>query len=964
MKYAYIFGLVLALGNVVSAMPTDGSEIDKALEQTNTNDPQVPEVKLDENKDKPKDANTSSNVVIHKTKRKIDESHKPEESKDKPEKEEKPSAPDAKAPEAPATSSPAAIYPTPPEKSPAPNATVPKKPVESSPAVYPVAPNATVPEKPVESSPAAVYPVAPEKPKEPSPVAPNITLPEKPAQSSPAVYPVAPNTTVPEKPVESSPAVYPVAPNATVPEKPVESSPAAVYPVAPEKPKEPSPVAPNITLPEKPAQSSPAVYPVAPNTTVPEKPVESSPAAVYPVAPEKPKEPSPVAPNITLPEKPAQSSPAVYPVAPEKPKESAPAEVYPVAEKPVQSSPAVYPVAPETPKESTPVHPPQAPQADKPLNGTEFTPVYQLPNNTAPQVPEVPVYPLSDSGNYTNAADYAASQIKSIGGSEEQVKLAVECAEKAMEKVNVTSKASAATIGKAVTEAIQQQKTPEQIQKIAHVAAMNAAVTETQITISVTTVKTKVTNIIQQLGGNEQECQAAADAAQYAATKVYETCVPCAKDKGTAKSIYKAITNVYKNKGSPEEMKTAAVAAATSYSSVYSKVHKQTSTSAETNTVNSYDSEYTGSETQTSTDHYAQPSAQSDAPTEEQYQPATVPSTETVTEQAVAADDYPKSEVMTLMKQAGCTEEDCKLGVQIVETVQKEYNAHSAECVSKISYAVAYSYGSGGSQDDLWSSARTAASTCTSTSTVTDQAATQTGTETATYHQSPQLNTDTSTATQTETHTDKVLPVLPPAAQANEDVEQRQPLRQRLPVLPPSSGEVSNSVYGSPAINFKPADTPKMSQYSKGYSPDGTCGPQSAGNWMCRPGSCCSVYGHCGNTIEFCGRGCQASFGNCLIEGASESTCLCTDSQTKLQRVETFLGGTATQTSTETHMDKNFTSTNTQTGTYNVNGYQHPKYPANVEDEDDEEEEVEEPTKNATQNYLDALGQVLEGKQK
>ncbi|ORX63258.1 hypothetical protein BCR32DRAFT_227084 [Anaeromyces robustus] len=44
-------------------------------------------------------------------------------------------------------------------------------------------------------------------------------------------------------------------------------------------------------------------------------------------------------------------------------------------------------------------------------------------------------------------------------------------------------------------------------------------------------------------------------------------------------------------------------------------------------------------------------------------------------------------------------------------------------------------------------------------------------------------------------------------------------------------------------------------------SPDGTCGPNNK-NYVC-PSGCCSQYGYCGETQEYCGVGCQTGFGKC-----------------------------------------------------------------------------------------------------
>ncbi|KAL1798038.1 hypothetical protein ACET3X_004644 [Alternaria dauci] len=51
-------------------------------------------------------------------------------------------------------------------------------------------------------------------------------------------------------------------------------------------------------------------------------------------------------------------------------------------------------------------------------------------------------------------------------------------------------------------------------------------------------------------------------------------------------------------------------------------------------------------------------------------------------------------------------------------------------------------------------------------------------------------------------------------------------------------------------------------------SPDGTCGNIGKGNnngYICKTGLCCSKYGNCGTTADYCAasKGCQASFGSC-----------------------------------------------------------------------------------------------------
>jgi hypothetical protein len=46
---------------------------------------------------------------------------------------------------------------------------------------------------------------------------------------------------------------------------------------------------------------------------------------------------------------------------------------------------------------------------------------------------------------------------------------------------------------------------------------------------------------------------------------------------------------------------------------------------------------------------------------------------------------------------------------------------------------------------------------------------------------------------------------------------------------------------------------------------DGACGVHSDGvNYgSCANGMCCSTWGYCGTTDEYCGAGCQPAFGSC-----------------------------------------------------------------------------------------------------
>ncbi|KAH8892816.1 glycoside hydrolase/deacetylase [Thozetella sp. PMI_491] len=58
-------------------------------------------------------------------------------------------------------------------------------------------------------------------------------------------------------------------------------------------------------------------------------------------------------------------------------------------------------------------------------------------------------------------------------------------------------------------------------------------------------------------------------------------------------------------------------------------------------------------------------------------------------------------------------------------------------------------------------------------------------------------------------------------------------------------------------------------------SPDGTCGPSSAGKYTCagsKYDGCCSAFGYCGGSEFFCGTGCQAGYGKCLTP-SPDGTC-------------------------------------------------------------------------------------------
>jgi len=61
---------------------------------------------------------------------------------------------------------------------------------------------------------------------------------------------------------------------------------------------------------------------------------------------------------------------------------------------------------------------------------------------------------------------------------------------------------------------------------------------------------------------------------------------------------------------------------------------------------------------------------------------------------------------------------------------------------------------------------------------------------------------------------------------------------------------------------------------STGVSTDGTC----ANNGLsCPSGQCCSQYGWCGTTSDYCGAGCQSAFGTCTGGSTGGSTGVSTD---------------------------------------------------------------------------------------
>ncbi|KAL1887992.1 hypothetical protein Cpir12675_006343, partial [Ceratocystis pirilliformis] len=62
-----------------------------------------------------------------------------------------------------------------------------------------------------------------------------------------------------------------------------------------------------------------------------------------------------------------------------------------------------------------------------------------------------------------------------------------------------------------------------------------------------------------------------------------------------------------------------------------------------------------------------------------------------------------------------------------------------------------------------------------------------------------------------------------------------------------------------PVSDEKEDKAPKIAELAP--SPDGSCGGETG--FTCTGSNCCSKWGWCGSTPEFCGAGCQSGFGRC-----------------------------------------------------------------------------------------------------
>lgn len=92
-------------------------------------------------------------------------------------------------------------------------------------------------------------------------------------------------------------------------------------------------------------------------------------------------------------------------------------------------------------------------------------------------------------------------------------------------------------------------------------------------------------------------------------------------------------------------------------------------------------------------------------------------------------------------------------------------------------------------------------------------------------------------------------------------------------IMRPASAYVLLAASWAPVALARPAEDTGLYNYlnSRALSPDNTCGNLFNGNnknYSCDAssplgGACCSQYGYCGSTQDYCGTGCQIAFGEC-----------------------------------------------------------------------------------------------------
>ncbi|KAF7936224.1 uncharacterized protein EAE98_002443 [Botrytis deweyae] len=96
-----------------------------------------------------------------------------------------------------------------------------------------------------------------------------------------------------------------------------------------------------------------------------------------------------------------------------------------------------------------------------------------------------------------------------------------------------------------------------------------------------------------------------------------------------------------------------------------------------------------------------------------------------------------------------------------------------------------------------------------------------------------------------------------------------------------------------PGYRYCVAGTTTGSNGTSSISPNGLCGAENT-NYTCEGsafGDCCSEYGNCGSTSDFCGVGCQSLFGSCTTVSATLPTATNTATPTATLSPDGSCGG-------------------------------------------------------------------------
>ncbi|KAI9337719.1 hypothetical protein DFJ73DRAFT_798413 [Zopfochytrium polystomum] len=133
-----------------------------------------------------------------------------------------------------------------------------------------------------------------------------------------------------------------------------------------------------------------------------------------------------------------------------------------------------------------------------------------------------------------------------------------------------------------------------------------------------------------------------------------------------------------------------------------------------------------------------------------------------------------------------------------------------------------------------------------------------------------------------------------------------------------SSSVVSTSTTAASSVDSSPPSSSTAAAASTttlALTGDGACGGNGR---RCYPGYCCSQYGYCGTTDEFCGAGCQAGFGECGGSAASSSadastttSATSTSSQQSSTSMTTALQSSTSATTTTTALQSTTSTTTT-----------------------------------------------------